>query len=97
MPSLADEESINMDKLTQVQDCIEQLLLIMKLSIVQLVQRTDFKQVSPEVPITKSRPKDKVDSPIKFEGVFILILESCRVLTHGWEIWKQYFGPLIAK
>jgi mediator of RNA polymerase II transcription subunit 21 len=70
MPSLVDEESINMDKLTQVQDCIEQLLLIMKLSVVQLVQRSDFKQVSPDVPVTRTRPKDKVDSPIKFEGMF---------------------------
>jgi mediator of RNA polymerase II transcription subunit 21 len=70
MPSLVDEESINMDKLTQLQDCIEQLLLIMKLSVVQLVQRSDFKQISPDVPVTRTRPKDKVDSPIKFEGVY---------------------------
>jgi mediator of RNA polymerase II transcription subunit 21 len=68
MPSLVDEESINMDKLTQLQDCIEQLLLIMKLSVVQLVQRSDFKQISSDVPVTRTRPKDKVDSPIKFEG-----------------------------
>lgn len=56
-----------MDKLTQLQDCIEQLLLIMKLAVVQLVQRSDFKQVSPDIPVTKSRPKDKIDSPQKFE------------------------------
>lgn len=69
MPGLEDEQSVNMDKLTQLQDCIEQLLLIMKLAVVQLVQRTDFKQVSPDIPVTKSRPKDKIDSPQKFEGL----------------------------
>ncbi|KIM32599.1 hypothetical protein M408DRAFT_326382 [Serendipita vermifera MAFF 305830] len=67
MPGLEDEQSVNMDKLTQLQDCIEQLLLIMKLAVVQLVQRSDFKQVSPDIPVTKSRPKDKIDSPQKFE------------------------------
>ncbi|PVF97542.1 hypothetical protein CPB86DRAFT_706694 [Serendipita vermifera] len=67
MPGLEDEQSVNMDKLTQLQDCIEQLLLIMKLSVIQLVQRSDFKQVSPNIPVTKSRPKDKVDPPAKFE------------------------------
>lgn len=68
MPQLDDEQSVNMDKLSQLQDSIEQLLLIIKTAVVQLVQRSDFKQVSPEVPITKSRPKDKVDDPQKFEG-----------------------------
>ncbi|CCA68591.1 hypothetical protein PIIN_02456 [Serendipita indica DSM 11827] len=62
-----DEQSVNMDKLSQLQDCIEQLLLIMKLSVVQLVQRTDFKPVAETIPIYKARPKDKVDSPQKFE------------------------------
>jgi len=68
MPGLDDEQSVNMDKLTQLQDCIEQLLLIMKLAVVQLAQRTDFKQVSPDIPVTKIRPKDKMDDPVKFEG-----------------------------
>jgi hypothetical protein len=72
MPGLEDEQSVNMDKLTQLQDCIEQLLLIMKLSVIQLVQRSDFKQVSPNIPVTKSRPKDKVDPPSKFEGDFTI-------------------------
>jgi mediator of RNA polymerase II transcription subunit 21 len=72
MPGLDDEQSVNMDKLTQLQDCIEQLLLIMKLAIVQLIQRVDFKQVSPDIPVTKSRPKDKIDSPQKFEGWYSL-------------------------
>ncbi|KAG8801528.1 hypothetical protein FRC16_000260 [Serendipita sp. 398] len=42
----------------------------MKLSVVQLVQRSDFKRVSDAIPITKSRPKEKVDPPAKFEGVY---------------------------
>jgi len=59
--------SVNMDRLTQIQDAIEQLLTMMTSSISYLTQRTDFKEVDPEVPLTKSRPKDKVDPPKVFE------------------------------
>jgi len=47
---------------------VEQLLTMMTNSISYLTQRTDFKQVDPEVPLTKSRPKDKVDPPKVFGG-----------------------------
>ena len=47
---------------------VEQLLTMMTSSISYLTQRTDFKQVDPEVPLTKTRPKDKVDLPKVFGG-----------------------------
>ena len=47
---------------------VEQLLTMMTSSISYLTQRTDFKQVDAEVPLTKTRPKDKVDPPKVFGG-----------------------------
>ena len=63
-------------------DLVEQLLTMMTSSISYLTQRTDFKQVDPDVPLTKSRPKDKVDPPKVFGGRRSL-LPSCgtRLLT----------------
>jgi mediator of RNA polymerase II transcription subunit 21 len=46
---------------------------MMTSSISYLTQRTDFKEVDPEVPLTKSRPKDKVDPPKVFEGGCIFL------------------------
>jgi hypothetical protein len=68
MPELDDEQSVNMGKLTRVQDCIKRLRLIIKVDVQLIVERTDFKQVSPDVPVTKSWPKDKTDFLQKFEG-----------------------------
>jgi hypothetical protein len=59
MGSTADDEDMVL---------VEQLLTMMTSSISYLTQRTDFKQVDPEVPLTKSRPKDKVDPPKVFGG-----------------------------
>jgi len=42
--------------------------MIMANSIHYLTTRTDFRQVSPEVPITKQRPPDKFDPPDIFEA-----------------------------
>lgn len=95
MPQLDDEQSVNMDKLSQLQDSIEQLLLIVKTAIVQLVQRSDFKQVSPDVPITKSRPKDKVDDPQKFEGRTQTFCETAR-LSYWYLTTKESKRELIA-
>jgi hypothetical protein len=40
-----------------------------KIDVVQLiVERTDFNQVSPDVPVTKPSPKDKIDFPQESEG-----------------------------
>lgn len=51
-----------------------QLLMIMANSINYLATRADFKQVSPQVPITKQRNPDKFDPPDVFEGVSRLLL-----------------------
>jgi len=52
-----------MDRITQLQDGIEQLLTIMSSSITYLCAKADFKQVSEQIPMTRTRPAEKVDSP----------------------------------
>jgi mediator of RNA polymerase II transcription subunit 21 len=37
-------------------------------SVVYLVTRNSFRQVNPEIPITKTRPSDREDPPDIFEG-----------------------------
>ncbi|GJE98020.1 Mediator of RNA polymerase II transcription subunit 21 [Phanerochaete sordida] len=56
-----------MDRITQLQDEIQQLLTIMSSSIAYLTAKANFVQVSEEVPITKSRNAEKVDPPDVFE------------------------------
>ena len=46
-----------------------QLLTIMSNSIAYLTERSNFEQVSPEIPVTKQRNPDKYDQPDVFEGV----------------------------
>jgi len=57
-----------MDRITQLQDEIQQLLVIMSNTIAYLTTRSNFMQVSPEVPITKQRNADKYDTPEVFEA-----------------------------
>ncbi|PCH33127.1 hypothetical protein WOLCODRAFT_134943 [Wolfiporia cocos MD-104 SS10] len=57
-----------MDRITQLQDEIQQLLTIMSSSIAYLTSRANFKQVGPDVPITKQRKPDKVDAAELFEA-----------------------------
>jgi len=57
-----------MDRITQLQDEIQNLLMIMANSINYLTTRADFRQVSPQVPVTKQRNPDKIDSPDVFEA-----------------------------
>ncbi|KAF8551923.1 hypothetical protein OG21DRAFT_1512160 [Imleria badia] len=45
-----------------------QLLMIMSSSIAYLTSRSTFLQVSPEIPVTKSRNQDKFDPPEVFEA-----------------------------
>ncbi|KAF9269903.1 hypothetical protein L218DRAFT_1477 [Marasmius fiardii PR-910] len=61
------QNSSNMDRITQFQDEIQQLLLIMSNSISYLTTRSNFLQVSPEIPVTKKRSSDKYDSAEIFE------------------------------
>ncbi|KAJ3807165.1 hypothetical protein EV368DRAFT_23829, partial [Lentinula lateritia] len=62
------QELSHMDRITQLQDEIQQLLMIMSTSIAYLTNRTNFIQVSPEIPITKQRNPEKYDTPDVFEA-----------------------------
>ncbi|KAI0717492.1 hypothetical protein C8T65DRAFT_111238 [Cerioporus squamosus] len=62
------QELSHMDRITQLQDEIQQLLTIMSSSIAYLTSRSNFVQVSPEVPVTKSRNAEKYDQPDVFEA-----------------------------
>ncbi|KAJ3575670.1 hypothetical protein NP233_g955 [Leucocoprinus birnbaumii] len=57
-----------MDRITQLQDEIQQILVIMSNTIAYLTTRSNFAQVSPEVPITKQRNPEKFDSVEVFEA-----------------------------
>jgi len=61
------DELTHMDRITQLQEGIEQLLTIMSSSITYLTKKSTFKQISEEIPVTRARPDDKVDSPEVFE------------------------------
>ncbi|KAI0656730.1 hypothetical protein C8Q70DRAFT_1008170 [Cubamyces menziesii] len=61
------QELSHMDRITQLQDEIQQLLTIMSSSIAYLTSRANFVQVSQEIPITKSRNPEKYDPPDRFE------------------------------
>lgn len=62
------DELTHMDRITQLQEGIEQLLTIMSSSITYLTKKSTFKQISEQVPVTRARPADKVDSPEVFEN-----------------------------
>jgi len=57
-----------MDRITQLQNEIEQLLTMMSSSIAYLTTRTNFEQISDAIPVTKQRNPDKVDAPDVFEA-----------------------------
>ncbi|KAI0932813.1 hypothetical protein AcW1_000171 [Taiwanofungus camphoratus] len=62
------QELSHMDRITQLQDEIQQLLTIMSSSIAYLTSRSNFMQVSPDIPITKQRKSDKFDQPDVLES-----------------------------
>ncbi|KAL5534760.1 hypothetical protein ACEPAG_1224 [Sanghuangporus baumii] len=65
---MLQQELSHMDRITQLQNEIEQLLTIMSQTIQYLTTRTNFEQVSAAIPITKSRNADKFDPPDVFES-----------------------------
>ncbi|KAJ7645355.1 hypothetical protein B0H17DRAFT_959561 [Mycena rosella] len=65
------QELSHMDRITQLQDEIQQLLTILSRTIAYLTSRANFVQVSADVPITKQRNPDKFDSPEVFERTAI--------------------------
>jgi hypothetical protein len=74
-PSMLQELS-HMDRITQLQDEIQQLLTIMSSTIAYLTSRANFVQVSADVPITKQRNPEKYDTPEMFEGTSVHIFRS---------------------
>ncbi|KAJ6511235.1 hypothetical protein DFH09DRAFT_270474 [Mycena vulgaris] len=62
------QELSHMDRITQLQDEMQQLLTIMSSTIAYLTSRANFVQVSPDVPITKERNPEKYDTPEVFEA-----------------------------
>jgi len=54
---MLEQELTEMDRITQLQDGIDQLLTIMANSVNYLVSSANFKQVNPDIPITKTREK----------------------------------------
>ncbi|EJF58844.1 hypothetical protein BD309DRAFT_916206 [Dichomitus squalens] len=62
------QELSHMDRITQLQDEIQQLLTIMSSTIAYLTSRANFIQISAEVPVTKSRNPDKYDQSDVFEA-----------------------------
>jgi len=62
------QDLTHMDRITQLQDAIQQLLMIMSNTIAYLTSRSNFAQVSPQIPITKQRNPDKFDPPDVFEA-----------------------------
>ncbi|KAJ7268580.1 hypothetical protein C8J57DRAFT_1325609 [Mycena rebaudengoi] len=62
------QELSHMDRITQLQDEIQQLLTIMSSTIAYLTSRANFVQLSAEVPVTKQRNPDKYDAPEVFEA-----------------------------
>ncbi|KAJ7774411.1 hypothetical protein B0H14DRAFT_2401791 [Mycena olivaceomarginata] len=65
---MLQRELSHMDRITQLQDETQQLLTIMASSIAYLTSRTDFVQVSADIPITKQRNPDKYDSTEIFQA-----------------------------
>ncbi|KAI0311121.1 hypothetical protein OF83DRAFT_1069348 [Amylostereum chailletii] len=62
------QELSNMDRITQLQDEIQNLLTIMSNSIAYLTSRANFLQISEEIPVTKQRNPEKVDTPEVMEA-----------------------------
>ncbi|KAJ7641474.1 hypothetical protein FB45DRAFT_900300 [Roridomyces roridus] len=63
------QELSHMDRITQLQDEIQQLLTILSSTIVYLTSRANFVQLTAsEIPITKQRNPEKFDTPEVFEA-----------------------------
>ncbi|KAF9017518.1 hypothetical protein BDZ89DRAFT_993849 [Hymenopellis radicata] len=75
------QELTHMDRITQLQDEIQQLLLIMARSIEYLTSKANFLQVSPQIPVTKTRAADKLDTAeeTKKELVTDLVMKAKQV------------------
>ncbi|KAG8902645.1 hypothetical protein FRB99_004297 [Tulasnella sp. 403] len=61
---MLSQELSEMDRVTQLQDALEQLFLIMGATLNHLTSKASLAQVSPSIPVWKSR--DKADPPDAF-------------------------------
>jgi len=57
-----------MDRITQLQNEIQQLFVQMSRTVQYLTDKVDFLQISEDVPVTKKRKPEKVDPPEVFEA-----------------------------
>ncbi|KAK7023324.1 mediator of RNA polymerase II transcription subunit 21 [Favolaschia claudopus] len=63
------QELSHMDRITQLQDEIQQLLTIMSATLAHLTSRANFVQLDgSEIPITKQRNPEKYDEPEVFDA-----------------------------
>jgi mediator of RNA polymerase II transcription subunit 21 len=74
----------HMDRITQLQDEIQQLLVIMTSTIAYLTSRATFVELSSEVPVTKQRDPTKYDTQYVFDG---LCLSGSATMCS--RIWQQ--------
>ncbi|KAG6333992.1 hypothetical protein ID866_5097 [Astraeus odoratus] len=87
----------HMDRITQLQDEIQRLLVIMSSSIAYLTARSTFLQVSEEIPITKQRNPDKYDAPEVFEGLGIPSPDNLTTNKSSQANRKELVDDLIMK
>ncbi|KAG5640596.1 hypothetical protein DXG03_007993, partial [Asterophora parasitica] len=67
-------------------------------SIAYLTSRSNFLQVSPDVPITKQRNPEKFDEPDVFEGAFLPLVQAQHATDqHGSANKKELVADLIIK
>ncbi|KAK0203333.1 hypothetical protein DFS33DRAFT_786151 [Desarmillaria ectypa] len=62
------QELTHMDRITQLQEEIEQLLIIISDSLAYLTSRSNFLQVSAAAPVTRSRNPEKYNVVAILEG-----------------------------
>jgi len=62
------QELSHMDRITQLQDEIQQIIIIMMTGLQKTVQRANLLQVNPDVPITKQRKPGTYDTPDELEA-----------------------------
>lgn len=68
-----------MDKLTQTQNAIDDLITIMSSTLSYVSRKSSFKQVNPDIPVTQSIPD--ADSPEVFEGLLFFEYQAFQDLT----------------
>ncbi|KAH9808922.1 hypothetical protein DFH28DRAFT_992893 [Melampsora americana] len=79
MTSHDDELSRNMDRITQLQDGIDNLVTIMYSTISYLSRKADFEQVNPDIPITQS-----ISDPTKINQVKETFNQNCQELVEDF-------------